>query len=507
MRNREATLLGATILAVFGHVSPATVVSSEGSRSGVAPRDNVELRRLRDEDQRDRAPAAIDWTVVTPRDRARLKRVKELIAADGLHTANDYVRSALILQHGEAPDDFLLAHEFCVAAMVLGKNDRESASLAAAAEDRYLMNAGRPQRFGTQFTKGGAGPWRLHPVGDGVTDALRRVMAVPSLAEARAREAEMNARAAPDTPATRPPIIDMHLHAHALSAYGTPPPTVCTNDQDILFPGFDPREAWTQARVKSCRAPVSAPATDEDLLREVLALLERYNIRAVTTGPLEQVTKWRAAASDRIIPGVPFDDYEKRDPETFRRLFTEGRFAVFAEISSQYNGLSPADASLEPYFALAEELDIPVGIHMGEGPPGGPHRGFPGYRARQTSPFLLEEVLIRHPRLRVYVMHYGSPLVDEMISMLYSHPQLYVDTGGNNWLLPRKQFHDHLRRLMEAGFGERIMFGSDAMVWPRTIEVAIQSIETAEFLTPEQKRNIFYDNAARFLRLKAQTTR
>ncbi len=298
-----------------------------------------------------------------------------------------------------------------------------------------------------------------------------------------------------------PPIIDMHLHAHTLSMYGTPPPAVCTNDQEIVFPGLDPKEPFTAERVKLCRSPLRAPRTDEEVLRAMLEMLDRHNIRAVTSGPLEEVSKWRAAAPHRIIPGVPFDEYEKRSTDAFRRLYTDGRFAVFAEISAQYNGLSPADDSLEPYLALAEELDIPVGIHMGEGPPGGPYRGFPKYRARLTSPLLLEEVLIRHPRLRVYVMHYGSPLVDEMIALLYSHPQLYVDIAGNDWGLPRKEFHGHLRRLVEAGFGRRIMFGSDAMVWPRTVEVAIESVETASFLTPEQKRDILYNNAARFLRL------
>jgi uncharacterized protein len=39
-----------------------------------------------------------------------------------------------------------------------------------------------------------------------------------------------------------PPVIDMHLHAHTLSMYGAPPPAVCTNDQDIVFPGLDPRK-------------------------------------------------------------------------------------------------------------------------------------------------------------------------------------------------------------------------------------------------------------------------
>ena len=55
--------------------------------------------------------------------------------------------------------------------------------------------------------------------------------------------------------------------------------------------------------------------------------------------------------------------------------------------------------------------------------------------------------------------------------------------------------------LIDAGFGKRIMFGSDQMVWPGVIEPAIAIIEEAPFLTAEQKRDIFYNNAARFLRL------
>jgi uncharacterized protein len=34
------------------------------------------------------------------------------------------------------------------------------------------------------------------------------------------------------------------------------------------------------------------------------------------------------------------------------------------------------------------------------------------------------------------------------------------------------------------------MFGSDEMVWPETIRVAIESIESADFLSEEQKRDI-----------------
>jgi hypothetical protein len=107
-------------------------------------------------------------------------------------TANDYDCAATVLQHGQVPEDFLLAHEFWVVAISKGKNDKDTLSLAAASEDRFLMNIGRPQRFATQLRSEGGGPIELYPVGPGVTDELRRLMIGHSLAEIKARVAEMN---------------------------------------------------------------------------------------------------------------------------------------------------------------------------------------------------------------------------------------------------------------------------------------------------------------------------
>ena len=125
----------------------------------------------------------------------------------------------------------------------------------------------------------------------------------------------------------------------------------------------------------------------------------------------------------------------------------------------------------------------------------------PKYRAALSDPLALEEVLIRHPKLRIYVMHAGWPMSDRMVALMWAHPQVYVDTGIIDWGLPRKEFHAYLRRLVEAGFGKRIMFGSDQMVWPEAIGMAIDGIESATFLTKEQKRDIFHGNAVRFFRL------
>jgi predicted TIM-barrel fold metal-dependent hydrolase len=252
----------------------------------------------------------------------------------------------------------------------------------------------------------------------------------------------------------------------------------------------------------SCAKPLKGSTSDEELMAETLKSFDRFNIRrAVTAGPLGLVTKWYDAAPDRVIKAQSFAD-RTPSPNEFRRLFNDKKFSIFAEVGMQYRGLSPADEVYEPYFALAEELDIPVAIHMGEGPPGGVHTiGPPAYRVAMGSPLLLEKVLVRHPKLRVYVMHYGSPLVDEMIAVLFSHPNLYVEIAGNNWGFPRKQFYECLRKMIDAGFEKRILFGTDQMAWPATIAKAIESVEQAPFLSASQKRDIFYNNAARFLRL------
>ena len=127
--------------------------------------------------------------------------------------------------------------------------------------------------------------------------------------------------------------------------------------------------------------------------------------------------------------------------------------------------------------------------------------GMGEYRARLHSALVLEEALIRHPRLRVYVMHAGWPMLDDMLALMWAYPRVHVDTGILCFALPRKEFHRYFRRIVEAGFGKRIMFGSDQMNWPGAIENCIDAIDSANFMSREQKRDVLYNNAARFLRL------
>jgi hypothetical protein len=99
----------------------------------------------------------------------------------------------------------------------------------------------------------------------------------------------------------------------------------------------------------------SGAASDEELMLETVSEMHRYNIvKGVTSGPLDVVYRWKA-----------------------------------------------------------EELDIPVGVHTGLGPAGTPYTCCPKFRVTYGNPVLLEEVLVKHPKSRLYIMHGGWPYLEE----------------------------------------------------------------------------------------------
>lgn len=307
------------------------------------------------------------------------------------------------------------------------------------------------------------------------------------------------------------PIIDVHVHAmtadgQSAGMSGAPPFAFDLPVRE--WPVHDPADSYADVFQRKHAEPtgeaaVWSPMTDDELRDQTLEIMERRNIIGVLMGPPERVDAWRAKAPHRFIPATGMAiGWTDLTPDDIRRLHAAGKLDVLAEVTNQYAGVEPDDERFEPYLAVCEELDIPIGIHVGTGPPGAPYLpGMEAYRARLHSPLLLEEPLMRHPQLRLYVMHAGWPMLDDTLALLWAHPRVYLDVGVIDYALPRTEFHRYLRVLVEAGFGNRIMFGSDHMIWPGAIEYAIESIEAGDFLTDAQRRAILYDNAARFLRL------
>ncbi|WP_411766157.1 amidohydrolase family protein [Winogradskyella sp. A3E31] len=275
------------------------------------------------------------------------------------------------------------------------------------------------------------------------------------------------------------PIIDMHSHAFDKNS---PFSSMLGQEMDLAMTG----------------KVYMASATMDQLKEETFEKFEEHNI---VKAMVSQGELWEDFAPNKVIIGN--NHYLTIDE--LKQKHNEGKLDVLGEVAPSYQGMLPTDEHLIKYFDLAEELGIPIGYHMFPGgPPGGAYFMYPKIRAFQGKPLQLEEILISHPKMRIYIMHAGWPYLDDMKALMYAHPQVYVELGAIDWVLPRKEFHHFLKGLVDAGFGKRIMFGTDQMIWVETIDDAIDAVNSADFLTLEQKEDIFYNNAAHFLELSKE---
>lgn len=172
-----------------------------------APPDNPDLARLYAEDQRDDHRAILvdeDGNAVPLDDlRARLGElppqladdvrrriaVDSVLAAGGAQTADDFYHAAMVYQHGADTTSYRTAHELASRATALDPEHADARWLMAASWDRYLVDADRPQWYGTQYRCDEQGLRRSEPVEAGrVTDAERVAAGVQTLAEQRLLE-------------------------------------------------------------------------------------------------------------------------------------------------------------------------------------------------------------------------------------------------------------------------------------------------------------------------------
>ena len=175
---------------LVGLPMPAWPLVRVGQDAGVAPvwdvqriyilrdiqADNTKMMQLFADDQADRKRnPPMDLNQLAADDAERMRMVGDMMRKDELRTGLDFLNAAFIFQHGEQPNDYLLAHALALSALRLGRAD--AGWIAAASLDRYLISKGQPQIYGTQFDEAGQAPVER----DLIPDTLRRQMSVPEL--------------------------------------------------------------------------------------------------------------------------------------------------------------------------------------------------------------------------------------------------------------------------------------------------------------------------------------
>ena len=195
--SKTFTILCLLSVAVWSTNSSGSAQSVGSECSKNVPRSaSSELAEMFTEDQIDRSALDAErgfqqWQEILVHDKAHHARVLELIHQGGLQSAEDYYHAAMIMQHGNEPTDFMLAHILATAAAL--KGSKPAKWLSAASFDRLMQKLSQPQIFGTQYFRKMEEPYTMNPIkSDVISDQVRNVFSVPTLLESKERLKQLN---------------------------------------------------------------------------------------------------------------------------------------------------------------------------------------------------------------------------------------------------------------------------------------------------------------------------
>ena len=289
------------------------------------------------------------------------------------------------------------------------------------------------------------------------------------------------------------PVMDMHLHVFSNEDYWG------GNDFSSLVPFSN--------------TVLASPKTNSGHIKAVLDQMTKYNIvLSYASGNFEALDSLTKKYPGKFFPSIeirPTQELlsDKEYLETLTQKISKGEIKGIGEVLGFYNGFAPNNPMMDTIYKLAVRYDLPVGIHFGLAPPGSQLSDSPDMRIEFGNPLMLQDVLIKFPKLRVNIMHAALPLFgDEALAMMYMFPNVYADIGVVTWAdnYTIESVKEFLNKAGKYGLTDRIMYGSDEMVWPGAIGLSVDFINNAEFLTDKQKRDILYNNAAKFLRLSGK---
>jgi uncharacterized protein len=195
----------------------------------------------------------------------------------------------------------------------------------------------------------------------------------------------------------------------------------------------------------------------DDHYRDALADVDRAVVLA-----------FNAPASGFVVPNDYVAEYVARDPA---RLIGFGAVdpsdggavdelermkgdlgLVGCKLGPIYQDVDPLGAEFLRVCEALERLELPMLIHQGT-------TFARAGSLLQARPILLDEIALRHPRLKIVIAHVGHPWLDDAIAVVRRHPYVFADVSG---LVPRRwQLYQALVSAVEYRVAHKLLFGSD----------------------------------------------
>lgn len=271
-------------------------------------------------------------------------------------------------------------------------------------------------------------------------------------------------------------IVDFHLHFPVVQDDWLAP------YRERFVAQFG-QQRWDERRALKERVPdwlpdfgfpqPEEPVNDYDTVAgRWLAECRAYNLERVvfqTGGGNAELARVVDAHSD-VFSG--FAHHSIDEPDAAAQLET----AIDELGLAGYKILAPvvekplADPAYDDVFEICHQKRLPVLVHFGILGGAGGVAGTPNF-----SPLALAEVAARYPHANFIVPHFGCGFPNELLTLCWACPNVYVDTSGNNlwtkWTMENYTLQQLFARFYATVGPDRIVFGSDSEWFPRGFAV------------------------------------
>lgn len=152
----------------------------------------------------------------------------------------------------------------------------------------------------------------------------------------------------------------------------------------------------------------------------------------------------------------------------------------------------PNDKRVYPIYEKAQELDIPVVVHVGTTPFGDK------CRLSMANPLLMDDVACDFPNLRIMLTHLGTLFHNEAFMVVEKHPNVFIDTAAYTYEIPQILDINLIKRIGR----HKIIFGTD---YPSPFAEELHNMKAfvdvirGIGLPADIERDIFHDNFQRLL--------
>jgi predicted TIM-barrel fold metal-dependent hydrolase len=164
---------------------------------------------------------------------------------------------------------------------------------------------------------------------------------------------------------------------------------------------------------------------------------------------------------------------------------------IGAHLYPHWFEMAPDHRKYYPFYAKCVELDVPIQMQVGHCLLYSKERPLPSV----GRPITLDTIACDFPELKLIGIHTGWPWVEEMISVSWKHPNVYIGTDA----YAPKYWKPELIHFIDSWGQSKVLFGTDFPV----IEFRRATSEIKELnLKPASRENLLWKNAARVYDLK-----